>query len=212
MNMALLRLLLIMIVGGTGLLFVGLLPLYGIRRKKNPNDPKNTIPRLMGMSFLAVVIMVLLFCSGLIAMYMDDKNIGDKSIDGGKMDIINEKTEQIAVPVDENVGGDEVAEYTQITMEMARDVFAQDGDYIILDVRREEEFVQGHIPGAIHVANESIVDTRPEELPDLNQIIYVYCRSGNRSKQAAQKLAKMGYTNIIEFGGILDWSGEIEKN
>ena len=81
MNMALLRLLLIMIVGGTGLLFIGLLPLYGIRRKKNPNDPKNTIPRLMGMSFLAVVIMVLLFCSGLIVMYMDDKNIGDKSID-----------------------------------------------------------------------------------------------------------------------------------
>ena len=81
MNMALLRLLLIMIVGGTGLLFVGLLSLYGIRRKKNPNDPKNTIPRLMGMSFLAVVIMVLLFCSGLIAMYMDDKNIGDKSIE-----------------------------------------------------------------------------------------------------------------------------------
>ena len=212
MNMALLRLLLIMIVGGTGLLFVGLLPLYGIRRKKNPNDPKNTIPRLMGMSFLAVVIMVLLFCSGLIAMYSDDKNISDRSISDGKMDSINEKTEQITVPVDENVGGDEVAEYTQITMEMAKDVFAQEGEYIILDVRREDEFLQGHIPGAIHVANESIVDTRPEELPDLNQTIYVYCRSGNRSKQAAQKLAEMGYTNIIEFGGILDWSGEIEKN
>lgn len=171
--MALLRLLLIMIVGGTGLLFVGLLPLYGIRRKKNPNDPKNTIPRLMGMSFLAVVIMVLLFCSGLIAMYSDDKNISDRSISDGKMDSINEKTEQITVPVDENVGGDEVAEYTQITMEMAKDVFAQEGEYIILDVRREDEFLQGHIPGAIHVANESIVDTRPEELPDLNQTIYV---------------------------------------
>ena len=166
----------------------------------------------MGMSFLAVVIMVLLFCSGLIAMYMDDKNISDRSRSEGKMDIINEKTEQIAVPVEENVGGDEVAEYTQITMEMAKDVFAQEGDYIILDVRREDEFLQGHIPGAIHVANESIVDTRPEELPDLNQTIYVYCRSGNRSKQASQKLAEMGYTNIIEFGGIVDWSGEIEKN
>lgn len=164
------------------------------------------------LRLLIIMIMVLLFGSGLIAMYSDDKNISDRSRSDGKMYIINEKTEQIAVPVEENVGGDEVAEYTQITMEMARDVFAQDGDYIILDVRREDEFLQGHIPGAIHVANESIVDTRPEELPDLNQTIYVYCRSGNRSKQAAQKLAEMGYTNIIEFGGIVDWSGEIEKN
>ena len=130
------------------------------------------------LRLLIIMIMVLLFGSGLIAMYMDDENIGDKNISDrsrseGKMDIINEKTEQIAVPVDENVGGDEVAEYTQITMEMAKDVFAQEGEYIILDVRREDEFLQGHIPGAIHVANESIVDTRPEELPDLNQTIYV---------------------------------------
>ena len=61
-----------------------------------------------------------------------------------------------------------------------------------------------------NIANEDIIDTEPEELPDKNQTIYVYCRSGNRSKQAAAKLAAMGYSNIIECGGIIDWTGEIE--
>ena len=101
-------------------------------------------------------------------------------------------------------------EYTSITMEEAKKVFASTGDYIILDVRRADEFAGGHIPGAINIANEDIIDTEPEELPDKNQTIYVYCRSGNRSKQASAKLAAMGYTNIIECGGIIDWTGEIE--
>ena len=101
-------------------------------------------------------------------------------------------------------------EYTSITMEEAKKVFAATGDYIILDVRRADEFAEGHIPGAINIANEDIIDTEPEELPDKNQTIYVYCRSGNRSKQAAAKLVAMGYTNIIECGGIIDWTGEIE--
>ena len=79
-----------------------------------------------------------------------------------------------------------------------------------MDVRRADEFAGGHIPGAINIANEDIIDTEPEELPDKNQTIYVYCRSGNRSKQAAAKLAAMGYSNIIECGGIIDWTGEIE--
>lgn len=106
---------------------------------------------------------------------------------------------------------DEMKNYTSITMEEAKDVFETEGDYIILDVRRADEFSQGHIPGAINIANEEIMDIEPEELKDKNQTIYVYCRSGNRSKQAAAKLAAMGYTNIIEFGGIIDWTGEIEK-
>lgn len=107
--------------------------------------------------------------------------------------------------------GDTEMNYTSITMEEAREIFATDGDYIILDVRRADEFAAGHIPGAINVANEAITDTQPAELPDKNQAIYVYCRSGNRSKQASAKLASMGYTNIIEFGGIIDWTGQIEK-
>ena len=107
--------------------------------------------------------------------------------------------------------GDTEMNYTSITMEEAREIFATDGDYIILDVRRADEFAAGHIPGAINVANEAIADAQPAELPDKDQVIYVYCRSGNRSKQASAKLAAMGYTNIIEFGGIIDWTGQIEK-
>jgi rhodanese-related sulfurtransferase len=101
--------------------------------------------------------------------------------------------------------------YKQISIDDAKQIFEcdQDGSYIILDVRRADEFAEGHIPGAINIANESIGSEIPGGLPDKNQVIYVYCRSGNRSKQAAEKLAALGYTNIIEFGGILDWKGEI---
>ncbi len=108
-------------------------------------------------------------------------------------------------------GDGNLAEYTSISMEEAKEVFATPGDYIILDVRRADEFAEGHIPGAINVANEDIGDECPAELPDLDQVIYVYCRSGRRSKEASSKLAALGYTNIYEFGGILDWDGEIEK-
>ncbi len=96
-------------------------------------------------------------------------------------------------------------------MDTAKELLAEDGDYIILDVRRADEFAEGHIPGAINIANEDIVDTEPEQLTDKGQLIYVYCRSGRRSKEASFKLAKMGYTNIVEFGGIIDWTGAIEK-
>lgn len=102
-------------------------------------------------------------------------------------------------------------DYTSITMDEAKVIFENKGDCIIVDVRRADEFAEGHIPGAINIANESITDTEPKELPDKNAVIYVYCRSGNRSKQAAGKLAAMGYSNIIEFGGIIDWTGKIEK-
>ena len=104
-----------------------------------------------------------------------------------------------------------MADFQSITMEEAKKIFETEGDYIILDVRRADEFAKGHIPGAINIANENIKDTEPVELKDKNQTIYVYCRSGNRSRQASAKLAAMGYTNIIEFGGIMDWTGEIEK-
>ena len=98
--------------------------------------------------------------------------------------------------------------YRQITMDEAVDMMAQEIGYIILDVRRPDEFAEGHIPGAINVANETIGTDEIPELPDKNQLIMVYCRSGRRSKEASEKLAKQGYTNIVEFGGILDWKGE----
>lgn len=110
---------------------------------------------------------------------------------------------------EENDGGDKVAEVNYITMAEAKEIFASEGDYVIVDVRRADEFASGHIPGAIHVANESIISTPPAELPDKDQVIYVYCRSGRRSKDAASKLAAMGYTHIVECGGILDWTGDI---
>lgn len=99
--------------------------------------------------------------------------------------------------------------YTQISQDEAMEMMAADDGHVILDVRRLDEFDAGHIPGAICIPNESIGSEQPAELPDLDQVILIYCRSGNRSKQAAQKLADLGYTNIYEFGGILTWTGEV---
>ena len=82
-------------------------------------------------------------------------------------------------------------------------------DYIVLDVRTEQEYASGHIPGAVNIPNETIVSGAIQQLPDKEQLILVYCRSGNRSKQASEKLVNLGYTNIVEFGGINDWSGEV---
>lgn len=101
--------------------------------------------------------------------------------------------------------------YKQITMSEAVKMMETEKNYIILDVRRADEFAEGHIPGAINVANEVIGTEEIPELPDKAQLILVYCRSGRRSKEASEKLVKLGYTNIVEFGGILDWTGEIEK-
>ena len=99
--------------------------------------------------------------------------------------------------------------YRSITMDEAVTMMAQETGYIILDVRRPDEFAAGHIPNAINIANESIGTAEIPELPDKDQLIMVYCRSGRRSKEASEKLVKLGYTNIVEFGGILDWKGEI---
>ena len=106
-------------------------------------------------------------------------------------------------------GEDMVRSYTQISQEEAKQMMEQDGTQIIVDVRTQEEYDSGHIPGAICIPNESIGTEHPEELSDLDQVILVYCRSGNRSKQAAQKLFDMGYINVYEFGGINDWTGEV---
>ena len=99
--------------------------------------------------------------------------------------------------------------YTQITQEQAKEMMSTLSYYIILDVRRQDEYAEGHIPGAICIPNEQINCDSPEALQDYNQTILVYCRSGNRSKLASQKLASMGYTNVYEFGGIIDWTGDV---
>ena len=98
--------------------------------------------------------------------------------------------------------------YRQVNMDEAITMMEEGSGYIILDVRTPEEFAEKHIPGAINIANETIGTDEIPELPDKDQLILVYCRSGNRSKQASEKLVALGYTNIVEFGGINDWPGE----
>lgn len=186
-----------------------MLPMYFIRKKRNSDNPKNTIKRLVGMSFVASLIITLLLGSGLIAIYIKDVKEAVSSDDN--VTIIGGADGPTSVFIAGKIGDDDMNKFSQITMDEAKEIFETPGDYIILDVRRADEYAGGHIPGAINVANESINDSCPEELPDMNQTIYVYCRSGNRSKQASEKLVSLGYTNIIEFGGILDWTGEIEK-
>ena len=98
--------------------------------------------------------------------------------------------------------------YTQVDAETAAQMMADKDDEIVLDVRSPEEYQEQHIPEAINIPNETIGEEPIDALPDKEQLILVYCRSGNRSKQAAEKLAAQGYTNIVEFGGINDWQGE----
>ena len=96
-----------------------------------------------------------------------------------------------------------------VSMDEIVQIMNENTDYIILDVRTIAEYNEWHIPNAICIPNETIDENVVNKLPDKNQMILVYCRSGNRSKQAAEKLKKLGYTNLIEFGGIIDWKGEI---
>lgn len=102
----------------------------------------------------------------------------------------------------------EESTYRQVNAEEADSMMEEESGYIILDVRTTEEYSEKHIPGAINIPNETIGAEDIPELPDKEQLILVYCRSGNRSKQASEKLVKLGYTNIVEFGGINDWTGE----
>ena len=100
-------------------------------------------------------------------------------------------------------------EYKKISAEDAKARMDSGDTIVILDVRTKEEYDAGHIAGAILVPNETIVDEQPDLLPDLDVEILVYCRSGNRSAQAAKKLIAIGYTNVVDFGGIIDWPYEV---
>ncbi len=105
----------------------------------------------------------------------------------------------------------ENAMYEQITAEEAKKIMDSGEEYVLLDVREQDEFDAGHIPGAILIPYTEIDNKAEEMLPDKDKQILVYCRSGRRSKIAAESLAKLGYTNIKEFGGIIDWNYEVEK-
>ncbi|MBR5867143.1 MAG: rhodanese-like domain-containing protein [Spirochaetaceae bacterium] len=101
--------------------------------------------------------------------------------------------------------------YKSVSMKEGLALMEKSSDYVLLDVRRPDEFAAGHIPGAIMLTNEEITKEKAEKLlSDKNQTVFVYCRSGRRSNEAAQKLADYGYTNVIEIGGILDYTGTLE--
>ena len=106
---------------------------------------------------------------------------------------------------------DQGAVYVNITAEEAKQLMDSEEGYIILDVRTQEEYDRGHIPGAIVISHEEIAEKAEDVLTDKDQLILVYCRSGRRSKLAAEALVELGYTNIKEFGGIIDWPYEVEK-
>ena len=99
--------------------------------------------------------------------------------------------------------------YKQISQDEAMKIMDEESGYLIVDVRRPDEFAEGHIEGAINVPNEGIAEEMPEELPDKDQLLLIYCRTGRRSKEASEKLAKIGYKNVYEFGGINTWTGTI---
>ena len=101
--------------------------------------------------------------------------------------------------------------YEQITAEQAKTIMDTEKDYVIIDARTEEEFAEGHIENAILIPEYEIADRAEKELPDKEQLILVYCRSGRRSKIASEELVKLGYTNVKEFGGIIDWPYEVVK-
>lgn len=101
--------------------------------------------------------------------------------------------------------------YKTISSKEAQQMIEEHKDALILDVRTAAEYESGHIPNAINLSNEYIQAGKVDSLKDKSQLIMVYCRSGNRSRQAAQKLAELGYTNVVDFGGIQSWQGDIEK-
>lgn len=168
----------------------------------------------MKARYIVLIIMIIVLLAVVGIFIYERAHISFHSDENGtSVSIIGGADGPTSVFIAGKLGVEDTITYTQISMDEAKKIFESGTDtaYIILDVRRADEFAEGHIPGAINVANESIGTEAPAELSDKNQLIYIYCRSGNRSKQAAKKLVALGYTNIVEFGGIIDWTGEIEK-
>ena len=118
-----------------------------------------------------------------------------------------------STPAGENEGSgntDSTASYRQVDAETAKELMDTEENYVILDVRTQAEYDESHIPEATLIPHDTVSTAAEGALPDKDQLILVYCRSGNRSKQASQVLADLGYTNVVEFGGINSWPYEIE--
>ena len=110
-----------------------------------------------------------------------------------------------------NTSASKTNEIRHVSMDDIVKIMEENKDYVIVDVRTPDEYKEGHIPNAINITNETINETVYNKLKDKNQLILIYCRSGSRSRQAAYKMQKLGYTNLVDFGGIINWKGKIEK-
>jgi len=117
-----------------------------------------------------------------------------------------ETTQQTQAPTETT----KEAVYVNITAQEAKEVMDSRNDYVILDTRTQQEYDESHIPGAILIPHDQIKEKAESVLTDKDQLILVYCRSGRRSKLASEDLVELGYTNIMEFGGIIDWPYEVE--
>ena len=111
---------------------------------------------------------------------------------------------------DNGGSGNSSSSYQQVDAETAKKLMDTEDDYVILDARTQTEYDEGHIPGAILLPHDTVATAAEDAPPDKGQLILVYCRSGNRSKQASQTLVDLGYTNVVEFGGINSWPYEVE--
>ena len=142
---------------------------------------------------IAIIIIALLICTGFFIYKVNNKNKTTKSTNSTTTSTT--KTNEIR----------------HVSMDDIVKIMNENKNYVIVDVRTPDEYKEGHIPNAINIPNETINETVYNKLKDKNQLILIYCRSGSRSRQAACKMQKLGYTNLVDFGGIINWKGKIEK-
>ena len=164
------------------------------------------IPLVAWFIHALLITLVLGFAtSGPTTSRPEPKNVNPYSAKKNPLEQVSVTNESKATMIEKN----EFGTYKHISQAEAMKIMAGDEPYVIVDVRRPDEFAKGHIPGAINVPNESIADEQPAELPDLDQVLLVHCQTGRRSAAASKKLADIGYTRVLEFGGIMTWKGEV---
>ena len=164
------------------------------------------IPLVAWFIHALLITLVLGFAtSGPTTSRPEPKNVNPYSAKKNPLEQVSVTNESKATMIEKN----EFGTYKHISQAEAMKIMAGDEPYVIVDVRRPDEFAKGHIPGAINVPNEGIADEQPAELPDLDQVLLVHCQTGRRSAAASKKLADIGYTRVLEFGGIMTWKGEV---
>jgi len=164
------------------------------------------IPLVAWFIHALLITLVLGFAtSGPTTSRPEPKNVNPYSAKKNPLEQVSVTNESKATMIEKN----EFGTYKHISQAEAMKIMAGDEPYVIVDVRRPDEFAKGHIPGAINVPNEGIADEKLAELPDLDQVLLVHCQTGRRSAAASKKLADIGYTRVLEFGGIMTWKGEV---